>query len=189
MEFEWKNFQGFITLQILAEMQKVMTAIQCDPEQFPGRIIFKPMYNDIVWRVNGNEDVCIANSQNAAEYARKFAHRHWSFLWPGSEKRWYGTHTYKPNGNGILSLRKCRSTSVQVDIHCSLDPVLWNEELCEANEKEHCLHISVVTTTQPNWFFAQSIPSISSVFTEQQRTCATNWPVESLVVQKIQRNL
>ena len=33
-----------------------------------------------------------------AGYARGFAHGHWSFLGPGSEKQWYGTHTYKNNG-------------------------------------------------------------------------------------------
>ena len=43
MEFEWKNFPGFATLQILAEIQNMMTEIQCEPEQFPGRIIFMPM--------------------------------------------------------------------------------------------------------------------------------------------------
>ena len=33
-----------------------------------------------------------------ADYARKFAQGHWSFLGPGSETNWYGTHTYKPIG-------------------------------------------------------------------------------------------
>ena len=28
----------------------------------------------------------------------KFAPGHWSFLRPGSEKKWYGTHVHKPNG-------------------------------------------------------------------------------------------
>ena len=49
MEFEWKNFPGFSTLKILAEIQNIMTEIQCEPEQLPGRIIFMSMYNDIVW--------------------------------------------------------------------------------------------------------------------------------------------
>ena len=31
-----------------------MTELQCEPEQFPGRIIFMSMYNDIVWREQGN---------------------------------------------------------------------------------------------------------------------------------------
>ena len=53
------------------------------------------MYNDIAWREKGNEELCIANSKTVAG---RFAHGHWSFLGLGSEKKWYGTHTYKPNG-------------------------------------------------------------------------------------------
>ena len=76
----------------------MMTEKQFEPEQFLGRIIFTSMYNDIVWGEKGNTDLCTANSQIVAEYARKFAHGHWSFLGLGSENEWYGTHTYKPNG-------------------------------------------------------------------------------------------
>ena len=56
---------------------------------------------------------------------------------------------------------------MKVDIPYSADPVLWNEELCEAKDKENCLYISVVTKIQPKWFFAQSFPSIGSVSPEQ----------------------
>ena len=49
MEFEWKMFPGFPTLQILAEIQNMMTETQCAPEQFQGRIIFMSMKSDIVW--------------------------------------------------------------------------------------------------------------------------------------------
>ena len=76
----------------------MMTEIQCELEQFPGRIIFMSVYNDIVWREKGNEELCVANSKTVADYARKFAHGHWSFLGLGSEKKLYETHTYKPNG-------------------------------------------------------------------------------------------
>ena len=93
MEFVWKNFPGFTTLQILSEIQNMMTEIQCELQQFQGRIIFMSMYNDIVWRENGNEDMRFANSKIVAEHAKRFAHGHWSFLGPGSEKKWYGTHT------------------------------------------------------------------------------------------------
>ena len=47
MKFEWKKFPGFTTLQILAEIQKMMTEIQCEHEQILGRIILMSMYNDI----------------------------------------------------------------------------------------------------------------------------------------------
>ena len=45
MEFEWTNFRGFTALQILAEIQNMMTETQCEPEQFPGRIILMSMHN------------------------------------------------------------------------------------------------------------------------------------------------
>ena len=46
----------------------------------------------------GNEELRTASSKMVADYARRFAHGHWSFLGPGPEKKWYRTHTYKPNG-------------------------------------------------------------------------------------------
>ena len=49
-------------------------------------------------RKKGNREACVANSLMVAEYARKFAQGRQSFLWPGSEKKWYGTHEDKPNG-------------------------------------------------------------------------------------------
>ena len=47
----------------------------------------------------GNEELCVASSMIAADYAKGFAHGHWSFLGPGSERKWYGTHTW-PGGWG-----------------------------------------------------------------------------------------
>ena len=49
MEFEWKNFLGFTTLQILVEIRNMMTETQCEPDQVQGRIIFMSLYNDNVW--------------------------------------------------------------------------------------------------------------------------------------------
>ena len=74
-----------------------MTALQCEPEQFKGRIIFMSMYNDIVWRERGNTEECIMNSVAVANYARRFLLGRWSFLGPGSEKKWYGTYSDKPD--------------------------------------------------------------------------------------------
>ena len=58
MEFEWKIFPGFTTLGILEEIQKIMTEIPCEAEHFTDRIIFMSMYNDIVWREQGNTEKC-----------------------------------------------------------------------------------------------------------------------------------
>ena len=56
MKFEWKIFQGFTTLGILEEIQKFMTELQCEPEQYIDRIIFMSMYNDIVCEEQGNTE-------------------------------------------------------------------------------------------------------------------------------------
>ena len=40
----------------------------------------------------------MANSMNVATYAKRFPLGCWSFLEPGCEKKWYGTHVSKPNG-------------------------------------------------------------------------------------------
>ena len=36
--------------------------------------------------------------KRVAEYARQFPRGHWSFLVPGSEKKWYGTYDGIPSG-------------------------------------------------------------------------------------------
>ena len=45
-----------------------------------------------------NEDNCMANSLNVATCARRFSLGCWSYVGPGCEKKWYGTHVNKPNG-------------------------------------------------------------------------------------------
>ena len=45
----------------------MMTEIQSEPEQLQdGSSSFMSVYKDIVWRVKGNEELCIANSQNCS---------------------------------------------------------------------------------------------------------------------------
>ena len=98
-EFEWKIFPGITALGLLEKIQILMTDLQCEPENFKGRIIFMSMYNDIVWHAKGHKEQCEYTSQTVADYARKFPRGHWSFLGPGSEEKWYGTYTDKPDGS------------------------------------------------------------------------------------------
>ena len=86
MEFEWKNFTGFTTLGILAEIQKMMAELKCENVQFQGRIIFiHSMYTDMKWRTPGNAENRAANPLNAATYAKRFPSGCWS-LGPRCEK-------------------------------------------------------------------------------------------------------
>ena len=79
--------------------KKLLTDLQCELGHVKGRIIFKSMFNHIVLCAQGNKEQCEYYSQIVANYARKVPRGHWSFLVRGSEKKWYGTYTDKPDGS------------------------------------------------------------------------------------------
>ena len=59
MEFEWNIFPGFITLQLVREVQEFLSKMSVQPEDFTGRIIFfMSMLNDISWGSLDNEKEC-----------------------------------------------------------------------------------------------------------------------------------
>ena len=64
------------------------------------------MFNDIEWEARGNEELCENNSKSVAEYARQFPRGPWSFLVPGSEKKWYGTYDGIPSGHWTQTAEK-----------------------------------------------------------------------------------
>ena len=97
MEFEWDIFPGFTTLELVHEVQKFMPKMG-DPEQFQGRIIFMSMLNDIMWGIKDNEKECTVDSTFVSLFAKRFSPGRWSFLGPGSEKKWYSALECKPQG-------------------------------------------------------------------------------------------
>ena len=98
MELEWNIFPGFTTLQLFYKVQEFMSKMSVKPEEFTGRIIFMPMFNDISWGSQDNEQECELNANLVSFYARRFSSGRWPFLGPGSEKKWYSTHDSKPHG-------------------------------------------------------------------------------------------
>ena len=75
-----------------------LSKLSVQPEDFIGRIIFMSMFNDISWGSKDNEQECESSAQLVSIYAKRFSPRRWSFFGPGSEKKWYSTHEYKPRG-------------------------------------------------------------------------------------------
>ena len=47
------------------------------------------MFNDISCGTKGNERECLAYAKDVSTYAKKFGIGQWSFIGPGSEKKWY----------------------------------------------------------------------------------------------------
>ena len=56
------------------------------------------MFNDISCGTKDNEKECLAHAKVVSLYARKFGRRQWSFIGPGSEKKWYSMKEDSPQG-------------------------------------------------------------------------------------------
>ena len=98
MEFEWNIFQGFNTLQLSGEVKRFLLKLDETPENFTGRIIFMTMFNDISCGSKDNAEECLANAKLVSLYARRFGKGQWSFIGPGSEKKWYCISEDSPQG-------------------------------------------------------------------------------------------
>ena len=96
-EFEWNIFPGFTTLQLCDKIKELLSDLGQTPENFTGRILFMSMFNDISCDRKGNKDECLANARVVKVLARKFGIGQWSFIGPGSEKKWYSSEN-SPQG-------------------------------------------------------------------------------------------
>ena len=88
MEFEWNIFPGYNTLQLTEEVKSLLLRLDETPENFTGRIIFMLMLNDISCGSKDNEKECLANAKLVSLYVKRFGKGQWSFIGPGSEKKW-----------------------------------------------------------------------------------------------------
>ena len=98
MEFEWNIFPGFTTLQLCSKVQELLSRLSVEPEKFTGRIIFVSMFNDISFGSRDNEKECESNANLVSQNAKRFGIGQWSFLGPGSEKKWYSICADSPQG-------------------------------------------------------------------------------------------
>ena len=89
IELEWNIFPGFTTLQLCGKINDLLSDLGQTPETFTRRILFMTMFNDISCDRKGNKDECLANAGVVKVLARKFGVGQWSFIGPGSEKKWY----------------------------------------------------------------------------------------------------
>ena len=88
-EFEWNIFPGFTTLQLCDKVSDLLSSIGQTPESFTGRILFMSMFNDIFCDRYDNKDECLRNANIVKTFAGRFGIGQWSFIGPGSEKKWY----------------------------------------------------------------------------------------------------
>ena len=91
IEFEWNIFPGFTTSQLSQEVQELLLRLTETPENFT-------MFNDISWGSKNNKKECESNAHLVSLFAKRFGAEQWSFLGPGSEKKWYSISEDSPQG-------------------------------------------------------------------------------------------
>ena len=96
-ELEWNIFPGFTTLQLCGKINDLLSDLGQTPETFTGKILFMSMFNDISCDRKGNKEERLANAGVVKVLARKFGVGQWSFIGPGSEKKWYSAEN-SPQG-------------------------------------------------------------------------------------------
>ena len=97
-EFEWNIFPGCTTLQLYGKVTDPLIRLGETPEIFTGRILFMSMFTDISCEKKDNEEECLANVKVVSIVAKKFGKGQWSFIGPGSEKKWYSMEENSPQG-------------------------------------------------------------------------------------------
>ena len=97
MEFEWKNFPGFTTLQLCYKVQEFLSKNERRTRRVH-RTDYLHLFNDISWGSTENKQECELSAQLVSICAKRFSPGRWSFLGLGSEKNWYSIHESKPQG-------------------------------------------------------------------------------------------
>ena len=87
---------GFTKLQLCGEINDLLSNLGQTQETFTGRILFMSMFNDISCDRKSNKDECLANAGVVKVLAKKFGIGQWSFIGPGSEKKWYSGEKNSP---------------------------------------------------------------------------------------------
>ena len=97
-EFEWNIFPGFTTLQLCGKVTDLLSRLGETSEIFTGRILLVSMFNDISCEKKDNEEERMTNAKVVSILTRKFGMGQWSFVGPGSEKKWYSMEENSPQG-------------------------------------------------------------------------------------------
>ena len=76
-------------LQLCDKISNLLSSLGQSPEAFTGRILFMLMFNDIFCDRYDKKDECLKNANIVKTFAKIFGIGQWSFIGPGSEKKWY----------------------------------------------------------------------------------------------------
>ena len=132
------------------------------------------MFNDISWGFEDNEQECESSAQLVSLCAKRFGAGQWSFLGLGSEKKWYSTHEYNPQGEWgrVAELMMIKFSESRHPVFRSTSPLSRGVHKSKGGGKLSVHFCADGVTVE--MFFARMFLLISSVFTEQSQICVKN---------------
>ena len=97
MEFEWNIFPGVTTLQLVREVQELLSRLSVQKK------ISLDGLSSCRCSTTSHGDLktftkCESSAQLVSLHAKRFGAGQCSFRGLGSEKKWYSTHEYNPQG-------------------------------------------------------------------------------------------
>ena len=133
------------------------------------------MFNDISCGTKDNERECLANAKVVSLYAKRFGIEQWSFIGPGSEKKWYSMEGDSPQRiwDHIAEKMLLEFAESTCPIFRATAP-LSRGQLRSKGHGKLSIHFAA-TQEKLKLFFALLFLRISSVFTEQLRTCVKKY--------------
>ena len=173
-EFEWNIFPGFTTLQLCDKISNLLSSLGQSPETFTGRILFMSMFNDISCDRYDNKDECLKNAGFVKTFAKRFGIGQWSFIGPGSEKKWYPSENSPQRAwDHVAEEMLLLFAESGHPIFRSTTP-LSRGRLKSKGKGKGCPYTSLLIRIQLIQFIALFFLSISSESTEQWQLYAMN---------------
>ena len=154
MDFEWNIFPRFNTLQLSDEVKRLLFRLGETPANFTGRILFMSMFNEISCGTKDNEKECLANARLVSLYARRFGKGQWSFIGPGSEKKWYSIKEDSPQGIWDKIAERMLLESLRADVQFSVLRLHCPEVNSKAKDMVNCLYTMQPIRKRLRLFFA-----------------------------------
>ena len=131
------------------------------------------MFNDISCDRYDNKDECLKNTEFVKTSAKRFGIGQWSFIGPGSERKWY------PSGNSPQGASDHVAEDMLLKFEGSGHPIFrsatpLSRGKLKSKKKGRCPYTSVLIKIQLIQFVALCFLSINSASTEQWQLYAMN---------------
>ena len=133
------------------------------------------MFNDISCGSRDNEKECESNARLVSLFAKRYGIGQWSFLGPGSEKKWHSISADSPQGEWDTMAEKMMLVELAESgcpIFRATSPLSRGQPKSKGHEKlsiHYCADLETIKTVFHTIIFCKSAQSLRSSRTNMRR--------------------